>query len=103
MYKYREHIYFLQQKNKQDPNGPPSSPLFEQPMPSAIPSSPLAVANKLYGSSAPQYINETLLHGPGAPKYPVVPFDGKKPVAGKHGDGPGKPWAQFQQVRGRSS
>ena len=102
VYKYREHIFFLQQKFKQEQGGlgspglgPPSSPLFED----TVNQPPLlSGANKLYGSSAPQYINKQVLHGPVPPKYPLMPMSEKKQGSGRHGDGQaGKPW-QYQQV-----
>lgn len=95
VYKYREHIYFLQQKFKQEGTGSqPVSPMFDMPGPSQGNN-----LSRLYGSTATQYINEMLLQGNTPPKFPASPIpDGKKPLVGKHSDGSGKPW-QFQQVR----
>lgn len=95
VYKYREHIFFLQQKFKQDGGTQaPSSPMFD------MSSAPTQGHNlsRLYGSTATQYINEMLLQGNAQPKFPGSPLpDGKKPGPGKHGDGTGKQW-QYQQV-----
>lgn len=93
VYKYREHIYFLQQKFKQEGTGSqPVSPMFDMPGPSQGNN-----LSRLYGSTATQYINEMLLQGNTPPKFPASPIpDGKKPLVGKHSDGSGKPW-QFQQ------
>lgn len=94
VYKYREHIFFLQQKFKQEGGTQPSSPMLD------MPSAPAQGHNlsRLYGSTATQYINEMLLQGNAQPKFPGSPLpDGKKPGSGKHGDGSGKPW-QYQQV-----
>lgn len=94
VYKYREHIYFLQQKFKQEGTGSqPVSPMFDIPGPSQGNN-----LSRLYGSTATQYINEMLLQGGNTPpKFPASPIpDGKKPLVGKHSDGSGKPWL-FQQ------
>lgn len=94
VYKYREHIFFLQQKFKQDGSTPqPSSPMFETQS-----SSHGNSLSRLYGSTATQYINEMLLQGTAHPKFPtgVLP-EGKRPGPGKQGDGV-KQW-QYQQVR----
>ena len=94
VYKYREHIFFLQQKFKQDGSSPqPSSPMFDTPS-----SSHGNSLSRLYGSTATQYINEMLLQGAAHSKFPtgVLP-EGKRPGPGKQGDG-GKQW-QYQQVR----
>lgn len=94
VYKYREHIFFLQQKFKQDGSSPqPSSPMFDTQS-----SSHGNSLSRLYGSTATQYINEMLLQGAAHPKFPtgVLP-EGKRPGPGKQGDG-GKQW-QYQQVR----
>ena len=104
VYKYREHIFFLQQKFKQDQGGlsspgpgPPSSPLFDE---SLNQTQLLSGASKLYGSSAPQYINKQVLQGAVPPKYPVMPVNDKKQGQSRHGDGScGKPPWQYQQVR----
>ena len=94
MYKYREHIYFLQQRFKQDGGSPiPSSILEIQP--------PIHGNNlsRLYGNTAPQYINEMILQGNSQAKFAAGALpEGKKAGPGKHGDGTGKPW-QYQQVR----
>lgn len=93
VYKYREHIFFLQQKFKQEGGTQPSSAMLD------MPSAPAHGQNlsRLYGSTATQYINEMLLQGNAQPKFPGSPLpDGKKPSPGKHGDGTGKPW-QYQQ------
>ena len=93
VYKYREHIFFLQQKFKQEGVSQPSSPMFDMSA-----SNQGNNLSRLYGSTATQYINEMLLQGNAQPKFPGSPLpDGKKPGAGKHGDGTGKQW-QYQQV-----
>ena len=94
VYKYREHIFFLQQKFKQEGGTQPSSAMLDMP---AAPAHGQNLS-RLYGSTATQYINEMLLQGNAQPKFPGSPLpDGKKPSPGKHGDGTGKPW-QYQQV-----
>lgn len=92
VYKYREHIYFLQQKFKHD-GGSPSSPVIDIQGPPHG-----SNLSRLYGNTAPQYVNEMLLQGNVQPKFPggTVP-EGKKAGPGKHGDGTGKQW-QYQQV-----
>lgn len=92
VYKYREHIYFLQQRFKQD-GGSQSSPMFDVQGPPHGNN-----LSRLYGNTAPQYINEMLLQGNVPPKYQggILP-EGKKAGPGKHGDGTGKQW-QYQQV-----
>ncbi|KAL9963339.1 hypothetical protein ACROYT_G032533 [Oculina patagonica] len=93
VYKYREHIFFLQQKFKQEGVSQPSSPMFDMPAPTPQGNN----LSRLYGSTATQYINEMLLQGNASPKFPASPLpEGKKPGPGKHGDGTGKQW-QYQQ------
>lgn len=97
VYKYREHIYFLQQRFKQDGGSPiPSSMLEIQP--------PLHGNNlsRLYGNTAPQYINEMILQGNSQAKFAAGALpEGKKAGTGKHGDGTGKPWQYQQGTYGR--
>ncbi|XP_032232759.2 uncharacterized protein LOC5508128 isoform X2 [Nematostella vectensis] len=102
VYKYREHIYFLQQRAKQDNPGSPliPTPSFE-PIPPPSPTS-LANASRLYGNNAQQYINESLLQSNAAAaasrKYPLMPFpEGKKGPPGKHGgaDVSSKQWSNY--------
>ena len=55
--------------------------------------------SRLYGNTAPQYINEMILQGNSQAKFAAGALpEGKKAGTGKHGDGTGKPW-QYQQVR----
>lgn len=92
VYKYREHIFFLQQKFKQDGSSPqPSSPMFDTQS-----SSHGNSLSRLYGSTATQYINEMLLQGAAHSKFSTGGLpEGKRPGPGKQGDG-GKQW-QYQQ------
>lgn len=94
VYKYREHIYFLQQRFKQDGGSSSAAATAVYDIQGPPHGNNLS---RLYGNTAPQYINETLLQGNAHSKFPAGALpEGKKTGPGKHGDGTGKPW-QYQQ------